>query len=139
MSGEAITLEPTEMRRNISETSRVLATTSTLWNSQELMDSLEFGLMISIEDDGILKMELCLDKDYPEIHPNVYAPAILENMKALGGGGSGVAVFAGHHPHLGDLVMKHGGYNDMQELFALATIAAQVNLRSLKRLIPTIW
>jgi hypothetical protein len=50
----------------------------------------------------------------------------LTKVNPLGGGGSGVTVFAGNHPELGDVVMKHGGYKDMQELFALATIAEEL-------------
>lgn len=88
----------------------------------------EYGLMVTAQD-GHIRFHLCLDENYPDIHPNVYAPYALKDMQTLAGGGSGVAVFGGKHPELGDLVMKHGGYKDMQELFALATIAHQLRLR----------
>ena len=51
------------------------------------------------------------------------------NVRSLGGGGSGVKVFSGHHPNLGDVVMKHGGFKDMVELFALATIREDLKRR----------
>eukprot|EP00980_Cylindrotheca_fusiformis_P014000 scaffold3653_cov124-Cylindrotheca_fusiformis.AAC.3 len=88
----------------------------------------EHGLMITAQD-GHIRFHLCLDDNYPEIHPNVYAPAALTDMRKLTGGGSGVAVFGGRHPELGDLVMKHGGRKDLNELFALATIAHELRLR----------
>ena len=50
-------------------------------------------------------------------------------MRVLTGGGSGVRVFAGQDPRFGNLVMKHGGYRDTKELFALATIAQELRRR----------
>jgi len=89
----------------------------------------DFGLMVTIQD-GHIRFHLCPDSNFAEIHPNVYAPSAMENMETLVGGGSGVAVFGGHHPELGDLVMKHGGYKDMHELFALATIENELKRRA---------
>ncbi|CAJ1934530.1 unnamed protein product [Cylindrotheca closterium] len=88
----------------------------------------DFGLMITIHD-GHIQLHLCPDANFPEIHPNVYAPSVMDSMETLAGGGSGVAVFGGHHPELGDIVMKHGGYKDMHELFALATIENELKKR----------
>lgn len=88
----------------------------------------DVGLMITI-DEGHCQFHLVPDANYPQIHPNVYAPANLDKMRILYGGGSGVAVFGGHSPDLGDIVMKHGGYKDMQELFALATISEELHKR----------
>jgi hypothetical protein len=45
------------------------------------------------------------------------------------GGGSGIAVFAGSHPELGDIVMKHGDFKDLKESYALATIAEELKKR----------
>lgn len=45
------------------------------------------------------------------------------------GGGSGIAVFTGSHPELGDIVMKHGDFKDLKELYALATIAEELKKR----------
>jgi hypothetical protein len=88
----------------------------------------EYGLMITIKD-GHIRFHLCPDENFPEIHPNAYAPSALKDTEMLAGGGSGVAVFGGKHPWLGDLVMKHGDYKDMNELFALATIENELKLR----------
>ena len=88
----------------------------------------DVGLMITI-DQGHCQFHLVPDANYSQIHPNVYAPANLTNMRILYGGGSGVSVFGGHSPELGDLVMKHGGYQDLQDLFALATISDELRMR----------
>ena len=100
-------------------------------------NDLNFGLMITLENNNnddnnnrtICQLTFCPDAHYPDIHPNAYAPEALTNMRKLGGGGSGVAVFEGHHPQLGDIVMKHGGDKDLQELFALATISEELTAR----------
>ena len=88
----------------------------------------DVGLMITI-DQGHCQFHLVPDANYSQIHPNVYAPANLTNMRILYGGGSGVSVFGGHSPELGDIVMKHGGYQDLQDLFALATISEELRMR----------
>jgi len=89
-----------------------------------------FGLVIALDEKtGACTLSFCKDASYPDIHPNAYAPASLSHMRKLGGGGSGVAVFEGHHPQLGDVVMKHGGEKDLKELFALATIAQELTER----------
>ena len=69
------------------------------------------------------------DRHFQYIHPSVFAPACLTGVRRMGGGGSGVAVFSGTHPILGEIVMKHGGCSDMKELFALATISAELAKR----------
>ena len=83
----------------------------------------EYGLMISVEN-GKCEFQFCLDHNFEAIDPDCYAPECLNEMRHLAGGGSGVAVFAGTHPKLGKIVMKHGGFADLEELFALATIEA---------------
>lgn len=88
----------------------------------------DVGLMISIEN-GSCQFDLVQDANYPQVHPHVYAPANIADMRILYGGGSGVAVFGGHSPQLGDIVMKHGGYKDALELFALATISEELKRR----------
>lgn len=88
----------------------------------------DIGLMITIEN-GCCEFKLVPDANFPQIHPHVYAPADISDMRILYGGGSGVAVFGGHHPDLGDIVMKHGGYKDANELFALATISQELHSR----------
>ena len=93
--------------------------------------SSEYGLLISITDDGICQLKFLEDTNLDQIHVNVYAPKALEDVKVLGGGGSGVAVFSGHHPEVGDLVMKHGGVKDLEDLFALASIAQELKKRGL--------
>lgn len=88
-----------------------------------------YGLMITKGCDEQLQLALNRDCNFWDIHPHVYAPKNLRNVRLLGGGGSGVSVFAGEHPKLGNLVMKHGGYKDLGELFALATIAEELKRR----------
>lgn len=108
---------------------RLLTSSSSISDDSGSREEVEtYGLMITIEE-GRCSFRICSDQNYRNIHPNIYAPTDLNNVKALGGGGSGVAVFAGKHPELGDLVMKHGGFKDMGELFALATIAEELKRR----------
>lgn len=142
-SGEDHTMT---LRRNPKM--RLLASSSTVSDDMEVMSQsseesdwslssfpgdgttqvFDVGLMITM-DEGYCRFHLVPDANYPEIHPHVYAPANLSNMRVLYGGGSGVSVFGGHHPQLGDIVMKHGGYKDTQELFALATISEELKRR----------
>ena len=88
----------------------------------------DYGLAITIQD-GACQFHLCPDKNYPKIHPHVYAPSNLKEMEILHGGGSGVSVFGAKSPKYGDLVMKHGNFKDLQELFALVTIAKELKSR----------
>jgi hypothetical protein len=90
--------------------------------------NVEFGLMVTMEE-GRCQFHLTGDANFRMVHPNVYAPSTLQHVLLLGGGGSGVAVFCGQDPKLGNLVMKHGGSKDLQELFALATIADELKRR----------
>ena len=80
-----------------------------------------------------LQFQFCPDHNFRDIHPNAYAPADFcddgDGVQALAGGGSGVAVFGGHHPHLGDTVMKHGNDQDLGELVSLATVARELQDR----------
>ncbi|CAB9512865.1 expressed unknown protein [Seminavis robusta] len=89
-----------------------------------------YGLLITLNPtSNQVELSFTPDAHWQDIHPNCYAPAVLEDMEKLGGGGSGVAVFEGYHPDLGDVVMKHGGDKDLKELFALATIAEELKVR----------
>lgn len=88
----------------------------------------EAGLQIYLKD-GHVRLGYCYDSNLRHVHPNVFAPSSLQNVQKVGGGGSGVAVFCGTHPELGDIVMKHGGFKDLTELFALATIAEELKRR----------
>lgn len=88
------------------------------------------GLLIQLQSDGSLTINAVPDKHYPHIHPNCYAPANLENVRLLPGGGSGTAVFGGRHPTMQAIVMKHGGPKDTKEVFSLATIAAELLQRA---------
>jgi hypothetical protein len=109
---------------------RLLTSSSTCTLSEYHAENCDFGLLISLNDGGPCQLTFLPDANFPNVHPNVYAPASLQQVTKLGGGGSGVAIFSGHVPgDLGDLVMKHGGHKDMKELFALATIAEQLQLR----------
>jgi len=118
-----------QMRLLTSSSSLSSSDSDLVSDDDEFIASLaDFGLMISIRD-GRVELHLCPDANFPEIHPNVYAPSVMESMKTLVGGGSGVAVFGGRHPKLGEIVMKHGGYKDMHELFALATIENELKKR----------
>jgi hypothetical protein len=75
-------------------------------------------------------MEFVPDEYLEDIHPNAHGPAALTDLSCLTGGGSGVRVFRGFDPQLGSLVMKHGGHSDTKELFALATIAQELQQRN---------
>jgi hypothetical protein len=77
----------------------------------------DYGLLITFGEGGTCLMEYTPDSHLPAIHPNAYGPACLSDLSNLGGGGSGVRVFKGHHPRLGSLVMKHGGDSDTKDLF----------------------
>jgi hypothetical protein len=77
-------------------------------------------------------MEFVADQHIPQVHPNAYGPSSLQSCKRLGGGGSGVTVFKGEDREIGSLVMKHGGYKDTKELFALAKISTELRKRSEK-------
>lgn len=91
----------------------------------------EMGVQIfpSPTEDGVLILKYEHDRHFQYVHPNVFAPMCLTNVERMGGGGSGVSVFSGTHPELGEIVMKHGGFSDMKELFALATISAELTKR----------
>jgi hypothetical protein len=84
----------------------------------------------SLSDHSISIDTKVRDRHYPTIHPNCYAPSILQNVHLLYGGGSGTAVFGGYHPvWQQSIVMKHGGSKDTNEVFALITIATELNRR----------
>ena len=87
------------------------------------------GLMIVLEKDGTCTLQFESDLNWKELHPNIFAPASLEDVRHLHGGGSGVTVFHGIHPSLGSLVMKHGGPKDTQEVFALAVVGQELLAR----------
>jgi hypothetical protein len=75
-------------------------------------------------------MEFVPDEHLQDIHPNAFGPASLRDLSCLCGGGSGVRVFQGFDPQLGSVVMKHGGHKDTNELFALTTIAQELQQRN---------
>ncbi|KAL7541654.1 hypothetical protein ACHAXR_011107 [Thalassiosira sp. AJA248-18] len=93
-----------------------------------------------------LKLHPQTDANLSSIHPNIYIPAPLleypQYLKKYGGGGkrerddntryscSGVTVFGGYHPLLGNLVMKHGGHKDLIELVSLAKIEREMGVRA---------
>ena len=97
----------------------------------------EFGLQIFPSQEGKeVVLKYVNDRHFQYIHPNVFAPACLTSVCRMGGGGSGVSVFSGTHPELGEIVMKHGGCSDMKELFALATIFAELTKRGSSEATP---
>lgn len=113
-------------------TPRTAPTTATTFPSSPSYNSnaqTHYGLLITLEQERLC-LRFCPDRNVREIHPNAYAPASLRGVKKLGGGGSGVAVFGGHHEELGPVVMKHGSDKDMVELFALCTVAQELKHRS---------
>jgi len=107
----------------------------------------EYGLLITLDPDiegsepleengtkgSTCHLTFCPDTNFNQIHPNIYGPSSLSNETKLAGGGSGVTVFSGnmkqyHRPYddFGEgskIVMKHGGYKDTQELWALASLS----------------
>ena len=93
------------------------------------------GLLIQLHsDDGSVSMTSIPDQRYEFIHPNCYAPAHMDDVRLLHGGGSGTAVFGGiYHPPSSPspipIVMKHGGPKDTKEVFSLATITAELMKR----------
>lgn len=89
------------------------------------------GLCIRLNPlDGSVSIYCVPDQHYAEIHPNCYAPAAMENVHLLHGGGSGTAVFFGEDPVLGPMVMKHAGPKDTREIFSLATISQELLKRN---------
>uniref|UniRef100_A0A7S2XL92 Uncharacterized protein n=1 Tax=Attheya septentrionalis TaxID=420275 RepID=A0A7S2XL92_9STRA len=104
----------------------------------EVSSDAEMGLLLTwSEEDNACRATFVKDRALPEINPNAHVPAALTSEKLLHGGGSGVTVFSGilTSPCLSEsreqnIVMKHGGPKDMGELFALATIARQLVIRS---------
>ena len=83
------------------------------------------------QQEKFLQLALVADHNFHEIHPHVFASALMRgSTQVLYGGGSGVAVFGGKLETGEEVVMKHGGYKDLNELFALATIQAELTRRS---------
>ena len=88
------------------------------------------GLLLILQPhDGSLEVRVVKDKHYPDIHANCYAPADLNDVRLLHGGGSGAAVFGGHHPELRSVVLKHAGPKDANEVFSLAQIGRELRIR----------
>jgi len=94
--------------------------------------SVDHGFMVRLHPDGIVTVSTPLDRHYPHIHPNCYAPADLSEVYLLKGGGSGTAVFHGRSAELGPIVMKHGGVKDSREVFSLVTIRQELIQRALQ-------
>ena len=88
----------------------------------------DHGLLIQLNNSRV-EISSEVDAHWPEIHSNCYAPAALTGVHLLAGGGSGTAVFEGDHPVVGDVVMKHGGPKDLQEVFSLSLISQQLQER----------
>ncbi|KAL3913970.1 MAG: hypothetical protein SGILL_006281, partial [Bacillariaceae sp.] len=123
---ESSSSEPTTLLRNVSQMSISSNGSASVVSTSKFTG--EAGLQIYLKD-GKVRLGYCHDSNFKYIHPNVFCPSSLTNVERMGGGGSGVAVFCGVHPELGDIVMKHGGFKDLTELFALATIAEQLRQR----------
>lgn len=115
-------------------------------NSTNTENTLDRGLWIRLlpghhkngdDDDceeGDEDVTVTIERDipsaqFPHVHPNCNAPATLEDVRVLSGGGSGTAVFHGHHREAGSLVLKHGGAKDTLEVFSLVEIASELLLR----------
>lgn len=92
------------------------------------------GILICLDSSsGAVKVEAAVDKNFPKIHPHVYAPARLSNVHLLHGGGSGTAVFHGHDRELNQaVVMKHAGKKDTLEVFSLVVISQELLWRGSK-------
>jgi hypothetical protein len=88
----------------------------------------DHGLLIHLSNSRV-EISSEIDAHWPRIHSNCYAPAALTGVHLLDGGGSGTAVFEGRHPVTGDIVMKHGGPKDLQEVFSLSLISQQLQER----------
>lgn len=84
------------------------------------------GILIFLASDGSVRIETVPDAYYPLVHPNCYAPAGLTDVALLKGGGSGTAVFAGHDPQFGSLVLKHANPKDTLEIFSLVKVADEL-------------
>ena len=92
-----------------------------------------YGLWMRLNSSDLsVSIESVPDQHYPEIHPNCYAPADMDEVCLLHGGGSGTAVFHGRHPEIGSIVMKHGNAKDTGEVFALASINKELFRRSVQ-------
>ena len=115
----------------------LLITLTTEKPKQQVLDGASNA---STKTKSRLQFQFCPDHNFRDIHPNAYAPADFcrptdtdnknsSGVQALAGGGSGVAVFGGHHPQLGDVVMKHGNDKDLGELVSLATVARELQER----------
>lgn len=99
----------------------------------------EDGVMEVPEDRGFLLrldsstgeaiIETVGDHHEPSIHPNCYIPEFFTKLQTLKGGGSGAAVFAGSHPLLKQVVMKHAGAKDTREVLSLAEIGKELQRR----------
>lgn len=117
-------------------------TTTELLSHRTLESPPDCGIMIelrSCEDlfdgnsrEGLVILHTAVpDASYENIHPNCHAPADLRNVHLLYGGGSGTAVFFGSSDSLGNIVMKHGGAKDAQEVFSLISIRQQLSIRTM--------
>ena len=88
------------------------------------------GFMLRLDSStGEAIMESVMDQHAPDIHPNCFIPASFSDLTFLHGGGSGAAVFAGKHPMLGQVVMKHSGAKDTREVLSLAEIGKELKQR----------
>ena len=124
-SGSTSSLDEASVSSSISDSIRL--------NNKNMPNKItgEMGVEIypSTDNHEEIIIRYVHDRHFQYIHPNVFAPACLTDVQRMGGGGSGVSVFSGTHPLLGEIVMKHGGFGDMKELFALGTISQQLDRR----------
>lgn len=87
------------------------------------------GVLLSLTS-GACHIKVVKDAHVKHLHPHVHVPASLhDSLHEQGGGGSGVPVMRAADPYFGDIVLKHGGHEDTEELFALATIEKELKLR----------
>lgn len=87
-----------------------------------------YGLLMRLDGREVV-METVVDHHASAIHPNCYIPASFSDLHVLKGGGSGAAVFAGSHPILKKVVMKHAGAKDTREVLSLAEIDKEFQRR----------
>jgi hypothetical protein len=92
------------------------------------------GLLVTLDSDGSVILTFEPDCHWEHIHPNAFGPQGMEHLQPLKGGGSGTTVFSGSSPELGDIVMKHASHKDLKEVFSLAVIHRELQIRG--RLLP---
>eukprot|EP00928_Gymnodinium_smaydae_P057843 TRINITY_DN4106_c0_g4_i1.p1 TRINITY_DN4106_c0_g4~~TRINITY_DN4106_c0_g4_i1.p1 ORF type:complete len:650 (+),score=74.82 TRINITY_DN4106_c0_g4_i1:42-1991(+) len=87
------------------------------------------GALLYLDQSSTSFIQFEKDVHLSSIHPNLHVPSSLHDVVLCSGGGSGVVVVKGKDRHFGDVVLKHGSHRDTQELFALVTVALQLQER----------